>query len=66
MPHGKCGDKTVTAIGDFQRHVVKMFNLDGRVDPGGNTIQHLIHAVDKVSAKRSDDITDELHFLVYK
>lgn len=34
---GLVGDKTVTAIIDFQRQVLNFGNPDGRVDPGGRT-----------------------------
>jgi murein DD-endopeptidase MepM/ murein hydrolase activator NlpD len=40
-PDGKAGKKTVEAIELFQRNVVKMAKPDGRIDPGGKTIQLL-------------------------
>jgi murein DD-endopeptidase MepM/ murein hydrolase activator NlpD len=40
-PDGRAGKKTVEAIELFQRNVVKMIKPDGRIDPGGKTIQLL-------------------------
>ena len=40
-PDGRVGKKTVEAIELFQKNVVKMVNPDGRIDPGGKTIQLL-------------------------
>lgn len=40
-PDGQAGTKTVNAIELFQRNVLKMATPDGRVDPGGKTIQTL-------------------------
>jgi hypothetical protein len=38
---GKVGPKTIAAIEDFQRRVVKMTRPDGRVDPDGKTFRAL-------------------------
>lgn len=38
---GRCGPKTIEAIGLFQKHFVGMQNPDGRVDPDGKTIRYL-------------------------
>lgn len=38
---GRIGPKTITAIEEFQRRVVKMVKPDGRVDPNGKTLQML-------------------------
>lgn len=38
---GRAGPKTISAIEEFQRRVVKMRNPDGRVNPGGPTFQKL-------------------------
>lgn len=38
---GKKGSKTITAIEEFQKHVVKLSNPDGRVDAGGTTLKTL-------------------------
>lgn len=40
-PDGNAGKKTVEAIELFQKNVVKMLKPDGRIDPGGKTIQLL-------------------------
>lgn len=40
-PDGRVGKKTIDAIELFQRNVVKMIKPDGRIDPGGKTIQLL-------------------------
>ncbi len=40
-PDGRVGNKTLTAIEQFQRKVVGMSQPDGRVDPGGRTWQAL-------------------------
>jgi hypothetical protein len=40
-PDGKVGRKTLDAIESFQRSVLKMDKPDGRIDPGGRTIQLL-------------------------
>jgi peptidoglycan hydrolase-like protein with peptidoglycan-binding domain len=42
VPDGDCGKKTVQAIEEFQRHVVKLSAPDGKVDPGGKTFQQLV------------------------
>lgn len=38
---GDCGDNTVTAIRLYQERVMGLANPDGRVDPGGKTLQSL-------------------------
>jgi hypothetical protein len=38
---GQCGNKTISAIREFQRRVVLMPHPDGRVDPGGHTLSKL-------------------------
>ena len=38
---GACGPRTIGAIEEFQRRVVKMLEPDGRVDPGGSTLRRL-------------------------
>ena len=38
---GQCDAHTITLIEEFQRRVVKMARPDGRVDPGGRTLQLL-------------------------
>lgn len=38
---GTIGPKTIAAIEEFQRRVVKMSNPDGRVDPNGATLRAL-------------------------
>lgn len=40
-PDGDCGDKTVKAIRKFQSQVVGLSSPDGRVDPGGRTMNAL-------------------------
>src|SRR5262245_10419244 len=39
---GLIGTKTIAAITDFQRRVVKLNYPDGRVDPGGKTFRGLL------------------------
>jgi hypothetical protein len=39
--NGNCDADTISAIRDFQRLVVKAANPDGRVDPGGKTLEAL-------------------------
>src|SRR5262245_26158948 len=39
---GLIGTKTIAAITDFQRRVVKLRYPDGRVDPGGKTFSGLV------------------------
>jgi hypothetical protein len=39
---GKCDALTIDAIADFQRRVVKLPMADGRVDPGGRTLDALL------------------------
>lgn len=39
--NGVAGGETITAIEEFQRRVVKLPAPDGRVDPGGRTLQAL-------------------------
>jgi len=39
---GRIGTKTIAAITDFQRRVVKLPYPDGRVDPGGKTFRALV------------------------
>lgn len=48
---GLCYDKTISAIKTFQKECVLMQNPDGRVDPGGKTIQFLTMHL----SKRSDN-----------
>jgi uncharacterized protein (TIGR02594 family) len=50
---GQVGPKTMQAIEDFQRRVVKMVNIDGRVDPGGNTLRALDGAATGPSIPKS-------------
>jgi hypothetical protein len=38
---GACGNKTITAIKQFQAEVVGMATPDGRIDPGGKSIKAL-------------------------
>jgi peptidoglycan hydrolase-like protein with peptidoglycan-binding domain len=38
---GLVGPRTIAAIEDFQRRVVRMARPDGRVDPGGRTLAAL-------------------------
>ena len=38
---GRIGDKTINAIMEFQKRVVKMVEPDGRVDPNGSTMAEL-------------------------
>ncbi len=38
---GRIGPKTIGAIEEFQRRVVKLSNVDGRVDPNGRTLREL-------------------------
>lgn len=35
---GKSGGKTIAAIEEFQKQIVKLSNPDGRVDAGGKTL----------------------------
>lgn len=39
---GLIGPETIMAIEDFQRQIVKLAHSDGRVDPGGKTLQALL------------------------
>lgn len=39
---GRCGSLTMDAITEFQRRVVRMTSPDGRVDPGGKTLEALV------------------------
>ncbi len=38
---GENGDKTIAAIENFQKKIVKLQNPDGRVDPGGKTLRNI-------------------------
>jgi hypothetical protein len=38
---GQCGSLTIDAIAEFQRRIVKLKSPDGRVDPGGHTLEAL-------------------------
>lgn len=38
---GVCGPLTISAIEEFQKHAVRMAHPDGKIDPGGGTIQAL-------------------------
>jgi hypothetical protein len=40
---GVCGARTIGAIKEFQKRVVKLARPDGRVDPGGRTLAALSH-----------------------
>ncbi len=48
---GKIGNKTIARIEAFQKKVLKMIRPDGRVDPNGKTIKHLLGPQAKPGAK---------------
>jgi hypothetical protein len=50
---GRCGAKTIEAIGLFQKHFVSIQNPDYRVDPDGKTIRYLTMYADKSGASSS-------------
>jgi peptidoglycan hydrolase-like protein with peptidoglycan-binding domain len=50
---GKIGPATISAIEDFQRIFVGMSNPDGRVDPGGRTLERLNDSVTQPTAASS-------------
>jgi hypothetical protein len=54
---GREGPETKKAIEEFQRRIVKMQRPDGRVDPGGATLQALTGAIDKVENQIAGTIT---------
>ncbi len=45
---GKCGAKTIDAISEFQRDVVKLSSPDGKVDAGGKTFRTLMSTYKKL------------------
>jgi peptidoglycan hydrolase-like protein with peptidoglycan-binding domain len=53
---GQSGTKTTTAIKAFQRHIMAMNYPDGRVDPGGITLQRLNGPVDQVLVSPSSTL----------
>lgn len=44
---GQIGSRTISAIRAFQKSIVGMANSDGRVDPGGRTLQSLNGPIDQ-------------------
>lgn len=51
--NGTVDARTISAIEDFQRRVVKMVNPDGRIDPGGRTYKALAAALETGPAAAS-------------
>ncbi|WP_166114602.1 peptidoglycan-binding domain-containing protein [Pseudoalteromonas sp. Z9A5] len=61
-PDGKCGRITINAIRSFQRDVIKLTNIDGRVDPNGATFRALtknykVIEQEKIAAHQKKHIT---------
>jgi hypothetical protein len=62
QPDGKCGRITINAIRSFQRDVIKLTNIDGRIDPNGTTFRALtknykVTEQEKIAAHQKNHIT---------